>query len=121
MGVRSRICTLTEFCEAGRLPAMKEPRAHARHERARLGGTALVGLLTLSVAAFLSAGCAIQGRSVSAVPQLRQLPYEDSQVVDCLLPPQIRRLGSQVTYLSARQAIETSASDCEIRGGSPQD
>jgi cell division protein FtsL len=38
-------------------------------------------------------------------------------IVDCLLPAQIRRLGSQVTYLAARRGIRTSGLDCEIRGG----
>jgi TPR repeat protein len=38
-------------------------------------------------------------------------------IVDCLLPGQIRKLGSQMTYLSARRPIKTSAADCEIRGG----
>lgn len=38
-------------------------------------------------------------------------------VVDCLLPPQIRKLGSQMTYLSTRRPIKTTAADCEIRGG----
>ncbi len=38
-------------------------------------------------------------------------------VVDCLLPSQIRRLGSQVTYLTARRPIKTTAGNCEIRGG----
>lgn len=38
-------------------------------------------------------------------------------VVDCLLPGQIRKLGSQMTYLSARRPIKTTAADCEIRGG----
>jgi hypothetical protein len=37
--------------------------------------------------------------------------------VDCLLPGQIRRLGSQVTYVTARRPIRTSANRCEIRGG----
>lgn len=37
-------------------------------------------------------------------------------VVDCLLPSQIRKLGS-MTYAAARKAIKTSTSDCEIRGG----
>ncbi|SFC75352.1 caspase family protein [Pseudoalteromonas denitrificans] len=37
-------------------------------------------------------------------------------VVDCLLPSQVRRLGS-MTYAAARKAIKTSASECEIRGG----
>lgn len=38
-------------------------------------------------------------------------------IVDCLLPGQVRRLGGQMAYLSARRPIRTSASDCEIRGG----
>ena len=42
---------------------------------------------------------------------------DDLLVVDCLLPGQIRRLGSQVTYVTARRAVKTSARDCEIRGG----
>src|SRR5262245_46093055 len=38
-------------------------------------------------------------------------------VVDCLLPGQIRRLGDQVTFVTARRAQKTTARDCEIRGG----
>ena len=38
-------------------------------------------------------------------------------IVDCLLPGQIRKLGSRMTYLSARRPIKTTAVDCEIRGG----
>ncbi len=53
-----------------------------------------------------------------ANPQSRSVGRaEDLLIVDCLLPPQIRRLGQQVTYLSARQAVKTAARDCEIRGG----
>jgi hypothetical protein len=51
-------------------------------------------------------------------PQSRSVGRtEDLLIVDCLLPPQIRRLGEQVTYLSARRAVKTAARDCEIRGG----
>ncbi|MFC1773247.1 caspase family protein [Pseudomonadota bacterium] len=42
---------------------------------------------------------------------------EELLVVDCLLPGQIRKLGSSRTYLSARRPIKTTARDCEIRGG----
>lgn len=42
---------------------------------------------------------------------------DDLLVVDCLLPGQVRRLGAQATFLTARRAIKTSAVDCEIRGG----
>ncbi|MDD5267987.1 MAG: caspase family protein [Methylococcales bacterium] len=38
-------------------------------------------------------------------------------IVDCLLPGQIRKLGSNMIFLTARLAIKTSAVDCEIRGG----
>lgn len=38
-------------------------------------------------------------------------------VVDCLLPGQVRRLGQQMTYLTARRPIKTTGRDCEIRGG----
>jgi hypothetical protein len=51
-------------------------------------------------------------------PQLRSVGRtEDLLIVDCLLPPQIRRLGDQVTYLTARRAVKTAARNCEIRGG----
>ncbi len=38
-------------------------------------------------------------------------------VVDCLLPPQVRKLGSNFSYAAARRPIKTSAAECEIRGG----
>ena len=41
-------------------------------------------------------------------------PFE---VVDCLLPGQIRQLGTQVTYVTQRRPIRTTAEDCAIRGG----
>lgn len=42
---------------------------------------------------------------------------EDLLVVDCLLPGQVRKLGRQSSFLSARRPIRTIQSDCEIRGG----
>jgi len=38
-------------------------------------------------------------------------------VVDCLLPGQVRRLGTSATYISARRPIKTTVGLCEIRGG----
>lgn len=38
-------------------------------------------------------------------------------VVDCLLPGQVRRLGTQATFVTARRPIKTTVSLCEIRGG----
>ncbi|MDY6920289.1 MAG: caspase family protein [Pseudomonadota bacterium] len=42
---------------------------------------------------------------------------DDLLIIDCLLPGQVKKLGSQTTYLSARRPIKTTATDCEIRGG----
>jgi uncharacterized caspase-like protein len=41
---------------------------------------------------------------------------EDLYIVDCLLPGQVRRLGS-MQYLSPRRALRTTTADCRIRGG----
>ena len=38
-------------------------------------------------------------------------------IVDCLLPGQVRKLGTTVTYLTARRPVKTAAAECEIRGG----
>ena len=38
------------------------------------------------------------------------------QIVDCLLPGQLRKLGN-MSYLSPRRPIKTTAADCNIRGG----
>src|SRR3990167_4964736 len=74
----------------------------------------------LAVATLLFAGCAATGDAGrEAATQLQQSPgkAEDFMIVDCLLPGQIRRLGAQLTFLTARRAIKTSTRDCEIRGG----
>ena len=38
-------------------------------------------------------------------------------IVDCLLPGQVRRLGTALTYLTPRQALKLNADECAIRGG----
>ncbi|HZD54292.1 MAG TPA: hypothetical protein VE175_14680 [Woeseiaceae bacterium] len=41
----------------------------------------------------------------------------DFEVVDCHLPPTIRRLGVGLTYLGAQRQVRTTVQDCAIRGG----
>jgi uncharacterized protein len=41
---------------------------------------------------------------------------QDLEVVDCLLPGQVRQLGNS-TYLTPRRPVKTTSSDCRIRGG----
>jgi TPR repeat protein len=41
---------------------------------------------------------------------------QDLEIVDCLLPGQVRSVGG-TTYLTSRRPIRTTTSDCRIRGG----
>jgi hypothetical protein len=50
-------------------------------------------------------------------PAVSRQSTDQLNVVDCLLPAQIRKLGSNLTFLGPRRAVKTSARDCEIRGG----
>ncbi|MEW5686382.1 MAG: caspase family protein [Pseudomonadota bacterium] len=45
------------------------------------------------------------------------LAAESYQVVDCLLPGQVRKLGRSATFMTPRRPLRTSAASCEIRGG----
>ncbi len=38
-------------------------------------------------------------------------------VVDCLLPGQVRRLGAQMIYMTPRRPVRATTEDCVIRGG----
>ena len=76
--------------------------------------------LLLSIICF---GCASTGDneadsiSINQQADLSRDNVDNVFVVDCLLPGQVRSLGRQANYLTARRPIKTSALDCEIRGG----
>jgi len=57
--------------------------------------------------------------SVSAVTNAINTPggTDAYEIVDCLLPGQIRQLGTQVTYVTERRPVRTTKEDCTIRGG----
>lgn len=67
--------------------------------------------------------CVLSGCVSDGAIDQTQLKLKDPRsadpfdVVNCLLPGQIRQLGTQVTYVTARQPIRTTAEDCAIRGG----
>ena len=42
------------------------------------------------------------------------------EMVDCLLPGQIRQLDETVTYLTERRLVRTTQADCKTRGGEIQ-
>lgn len=64
----------------------------------------------------LVSGCA-SAPSVDPNDYEGSVKVDDLFIVDCLLPPQVRQLGQNYTYLAARQPIRTSAKNCAIRGG----
>ncbi len=73
-------------------------------------------LLSLAIAATVVAGGALQPFDAAAAkPKVRNA--EDMLIVDCLLPGQVRKLGAQASFMSARRPIRTTQADCEIRGG----
>lgn len=66
----------------------------------------------------LITGCQLQvtPNSSQAMKEAGKQDPDKLLVVDCLLPGQIRNLGS-LTYVTKRRPIKTSALDCKIRGG----
>lgn len=46
-------------------------------------------------------------------------PAQEFEIVDCLLPPDVRMLGSRV-YMGPRRPTRTTVADCKIRGGESQ-
>jgi len=65
-------------------------------------------------AVLLSCGSQPTKQSSAAANAVENLA--DLQVVDCLLPGQVRRLGSS-TYLTPRRPAQTTAAECRIQGG----
>jgi len=77
-----------------------------------------LGPLRITAIVVLLAGCS--GATPAAPPaDLAKKPgrADDLLIVDCLLPGQIRQLGTQATFLTARRAAKLPASECAIRGG----
>lgn len=79
-----------------------------------------VRTLTVAVTAVLLAACAHEVSQEDMAKATEGFVVQDTNkllVVDCLLPGQVRKLGSQMTYLTQRRPIRTTAADCEVRGG----
>ena len=97
---------------------MDEMRAPLPKTLPFTGSPRCAAALILAVGTLLVAGCkGTTPNDPSAIQVPTAAKADQFFIVDCLLPPQIRQIGGQSTYLSRRQAVKTSASDCEIRGG----
>lgn len=76
--------------------------------------------LVLAISTILLASCAREVSKEEMAKATEGFVIQDTNklfVVDCLLPGQVRKLGTQMTYLSQRRPIRTTAADCEVRGG----
>jgi len=69
-----------------------------------------------AAAALLTASCASPSQQDVAAATKGLVSRQDLEVVDCLLPGQVRNLGNS-TYITPRRPVHTTASDCRIRGG----
>jgi hypothetical protein len=78
------------------------------------------GVLCAVVGAIL--GCAsVDPKSGSNEPrQAAPGATHYQEMVDCLLPGQIRQLDETVTYLTERRLVRTTQVDCKTRGGEIQ-
>lgn len=73
-------------------------------------------LLLINIALILLSACGSTSKpTLSTIPP-NNLMVADLQIVDCLLPGQVRSLGNS-TYITPRRPIIATASDCKIRGG----
>jgi len=90
-------------------------KSRAANRNSPVRAVPLLGSTLISVILLL-AGC--QANSVkNTVGAADRGNGDNFLVVDCLLPGQVRRLGTRITYVSPRRPVKTAASDCEIRGG----
>jgi hypothetical protein len=64
------------------------------------------------IAAALAAAAALVPATLRAAPEAAA-----GELVDCKLPPQIRSLGRNVTYLAAGRLVRVPVAECKQRGG----
>src|SRR5579863_2368791 len=89
-------------------------RSPPRFRRAALPVAALC--LISGCASEGSTGPETHGSSNAAAATQGMVARADLEIVDCLLPGQVRQLGN-TTYLTQRRPIHTTTADCRIRGG----
>ncbi|MDR2215516.1 MAG: caspase family protein [Nevskiaceae bacterium] len=74
--------------------------------------------LASTLAVLIASSPAIPAANPDATQRAREgiNTREDLEIVDCLLPGQVRQLGA-MTYVSQRRPTRTTAADCRVRGG----
>ncbi len=87
--------------------------AFGRLMRGRIGH----GLAAFSLS--LLVGCVAAPIDEQTAAEMEKVGRDPNRllVVDCLLPGQVRQLGTRLTYMTPRRPIKASAAECELRGG----
>lgn len=80
------------------------------------GRTLCLALLLAGIVSACS-NSANEKATSEALPDAKATSANDFLIVDCLLPGQVKKLGSKFTFLAPRRPIKTSGGDCAIRGG----
>ena len=75
-------------------------------------------VIVMACMTILAASCAGNpfSRQSALIAKAKQNP-SNLLVVDCLLPPQVRNVGLEMTYLAPSEPLRTTALDCGMRGG----
>ena len=75
------------------------------------------GVLCVVIGAMLGCVSANPESGSNKPGQAAPSATHSQEMVDCLLPGQIRQLDETVTYLTERRLVRTTKSDCTDRGG----
>ncbi len=79
----------------------------------------LVGLMTFALGLStlpVNDANAKRSKKVTKIKE-GQITPDQLYIVDCLLPPQVRQLGQNFTYIPPRKPAKLTAKECAIRGG----
>lgn len=82
----------------------------------RFARSLLRAALVLAPALLVIASAAAPPASEKAAATKGMVKRSDLEIVDCLLPGQVRQLGNS-SFLSQRRPIRTTTAECSIRGG----
>ncbi|CAA0088214.1 Sel1-repeat-containing protein YbeT [Zhongshania aliphaticivorans] len=77
---------------------------------------AWLACLTVLFIILATACSSTQDQEANLPPSSAEDIISGLQIVDCLLPGQLRKLGN-MSYMSPRRPVKTTAADCRIRGG----
>jgi len=75
--------------------------------------------LLIALAALTMVAGQADGKRSKKVKEIKdgQITPDMLYIVDCLLPPQIRQLGQNFTYIPPRKPAKLTAKECALRGG----